>query len=86
MASETLSYELPESAKAWASRYRQGLSPRKLRELLGEQKGLCALSGVVLVFDKEAGIARKGGPGVHPLGLERGRKQGKVHGTATSCC
>lgn len=67
MASETLLYELSPSAKAWASKYRQGLSPKKLNELLVKQRGLCALSEVPLLFDREEGTPRKGGLGSHPL-------------------
>jgi hypothetical protein len=60
-------YELSESAKKWASRRHQGLSPTKLRELLIKQQGRCALSEVPLLFDKEEGTPKRGGHGVHPL-------------------
>jgi hypothetical protein len=59
--------ELSASAKAWASKGRQGLSPEELRDLLREQEERCALSGAHLLFSKKLGTPRKGGRGVHPL-------------------
>src|SRR5579862_3857113 len=57
---------LSARAEQWASKRRQKLSPKKLRELLYRQKERCALSGAPFVFDKDLGTPRKGGLGVHP--------------------
>jgi hypothetical protein len=67
MASETPRYELSTSAKAWAAKRRQKVTPARLKELLSRQRERCALSGAPLLFDRKLGTPQKGGHGVHPL-------------------
>jgi len=59
--------ELSAPAEAWASKGRQGLSPKRLKDLLAKQEERCALSGARLLFDRQLGTPHKGGLGVHPL-------------------
>jgi len=59
--------ELTDEQKRWASKKRQGVSAKKLRELLISQKGRCALSGVKMIFDSNEGTPISGGRGSHPL-------------------
>ncbi len=59
--------ELSAPAEAWASKRRQGLSPKRLKDILSKQGERCALSGARLLFDRELGTPQKGGLGVHPL-------------------
>lgn len=59
--------ELTEQQKEWADKRKQGASPKTLRDLLIEQEGKCALSGVNMIFDKKEGTPIKGGRGCHPL-------------------
>jgi hypothetical protein len=60
-------YELTPAQVEWARRRRHGLSPSKLKDLIKKQKGLCALSGARLLFDKEYGNANVNTDGCHPL-------------------
>ncbi len=59
--------ELTEDQKKWAAKRKQGASPKTLRDLLIKQKGMCALSGVDMIFDKKEGTPVSGGRGCHPL-------------------
>lgn len=59
--------ELSEHQKKWASKRKQGASPKTLRELLISQKGRCSLSHVEMIFDKYEGTPVSGGKGCHPL-------------------
>lgn len=59
--------ELTEEHKKWASKKKQGASVVRLRELIIDQKGYCALSGVKMIFDKKKGTPVSGGKGCHPL-------------------
>lgn len=58
---------LTEQQKKWAAKRNQGASPKTLRDLLSEQQGRCALSGVDMIFDKNEGTPVPGGKGCHPL-------------------
>lgn len=58
---------LTEEQKKWASKKKQGASAEILRELIISKKGLCALSGVKIIFDKKEGTPVSGGRGCHPL-------------------
>lgn len=50
--------ELTEQQKEWADKRKQGASPKTLRDLLIEQEGKCALSGVNMIFDKKEGTPK----------------------------
>jgi hypothetical protein len=60
-------FKLTESHERWFRKRHQRLSSSRLRELLLRQAGLCALSGVELLFDVAERTPIKGGPGCHPL-------------------
>ena len=60
-------FKLTEEQECWASKRRQGVSPKRLREMLVAQKGRCALSDVPMVFDKKECTPEPGGRGCHPL-------------------
>ena len=60
-------YELTPSQIEWSQKRRHGLSPSKLKYLIKKQKGLCALSGAVMLFSKEYGNANINPDGCHPL-------------------
>jgi hypothetical protein len=47
----TNEYNLTGEQKNWAKRSRHGLSPAKLRQLVADQKGKCALPGIDLISD-----------------------------------
>ncbi len=58
-------YRLTQEQEAWTNRRRHGLTPGFQRQLLIEQKGKCAISGVTMCFHIEA---RTPVPrGCHPL-------------------
>ena len=67
MDRQTSLYELSGPAKEWAAKRRQRLSPTQLGNLLSKQRGRCALSGVLLNFDRKQGTPQAGGLGSHPL-------------------
>ena len=60
-------YQLSPSQIEWARKRKQDLSPSRLRELVIRQKGLCALSGAVMIFDKSYGNPNINRRGCHPL-------------------
>ena len=62
-----MEYELTEEQEKWASKGRQGVPKTKLRNLLIQQEGRCALSQVEMLFDVEEGTPVSGGRGCHPL-------------------
>jgi hypothetical protein len=59
--------ELNQQQKKWASKRRDGATPKILRSLLIQQKCKCALSGVEMIFDVNEGTPVNGGKGCHPL-------------------
>ncbi len=59
--------ELTKEQAEWASKRRQRVCKTKLRKLLIEQEGRCALSEVDMVFNKSEGTPVKGDRGCHPL-------------------
>lgn len=59
--------ELTLEQRHWASRAKQGVPPSELSRLLIKQGGLCAISGVTLLFDRIERTPVKGGRGCHPL-------------------
>lgn len=56
-----------ELQERWAKKSRQGVSATDLRNILIEQKGKCALSGLDMIFDVSEGTPQIGGQGCHPL-------------------
>jgi hypothetical protein len=60
-------YELSQEQTEWTGRRRHSLSPSKLQELIKKQKGLCALSGAKMLFEKEYGSPNVNINGCHPL-------------------
>src|SRR5437762_6341325 len=60
-------FVLSDDQTYWSRRRRQRLGPRLLEKLLRESKGVCALSGVPLVFDLAARTPERQGRGCHPL-------------------
>jgi hypothetical protein len=60
-------YELTPAQVQWASKRRHGLSPSKLKELIKNQKGRCAVSGAKMIFEKEHGNPNINTEGCHPL-------------------
>jgi hypothetical protein len=60
-------YELTPEQVEWASRRRHGLSPSRLKELIKDQKGQCALSGAKMLFEKKYGNPNVNTKGCHPL-------------------
>ena len=59
--------ELTDEQKRWASKRRQGVPAKKLRELLIKQEGRCALSKVKMICNNIEGTPVSGGRGCHPL-------------------
>jgi hypothetical protein len=51
----------------WASKRRQGAAPKRLRQILLAQKGLCAFSNIPLLFDVAERTPQLNGRGCHPL-------------------
>lgn len=60
-------FELNKDHIRWASRSRQGAAPRRLTEMLIQQRATCALSGVEMIFDLSERTPVSGGRGCHPL-------------------
>ena len=60
-------FKLTPSQQRWASKKRQGIRASLLRQILIDQKGLCALSKVALIFDVSERTPQKGGRGCHLL-------------------
>ena len=60
-------YRLTPDQKAWANKRRQGLNPSHLEKLVIKQKGRCALSGALMIFDKAYGNPNINRRGCHPL-------------------
>jgi len=60
-------YQLSPAQKEWARRKKQGLSPSRLKELIKQQKGRCALSGAPMIFEKAQGNPNTNRSGCHPL-------------------
>ncbi len=44
-----------------------GLKKELIEQLIKEQDGKCAITGVKMKFDRESGTALKNGEGCHPL-------------------
>jgi len=61
------SYNLTNDQKAWANRGKQGLNPTDLQKLIIKQRGRCALSGTLMIFDKAYGNPNINRQGCHPL-------------------
>jgi len=61
------SYNLTNDQKAWANRGKQGLNPSDLQKLIIKQRGRCALSGTLMIFDKAYGNPNINRQGCHPL-------------------
>ncbi len=60
-------FELSKEQTAWASKRRQGVGPKRLRDLLASQDGRCALSDVPMLFDLLERTPERNGRGCHPL-------------------
>jgi len=60
-------YTLSDVQKVWANRRKQGLNSSELQRLIIKQKGRCALSGALMIFDKACGTPKPNGQGCHPL-------------------
>ena len=60
-------FELSKERTAWASTRRQGVGPKRLRDLLASQDGRCALSNVPMLFDLLERTPERNGRGCHPL-------------------
>ncbi|MFC1970058.1 hypothetical protein ACFLVV_02440 [Chloroflexota bacterium] len=60
-------YRLTPDQKAWANKRRQGLNPSHLEKLIIKQRGRCALSGALMIFDKAHGNPNINRRGCHPL-------------------
>jgi hypothetical protein len=60
-------YHLTPAQVEWASKRKHGLSPSRLKELIKNQKGRCALSGAEMIFEKEHGNPNINIRGSHPL-------------------
>lgn len=58
---------LTDAQKAWAKRRKQGLNPSDLHRLIIKQRGRCALSGALMIFDKVYGNPNINKKGCHPL-------------------
>ncbi|BAQ34159.1 hypothetical protein [Dehalococcoides sp. UCH007] len=58
---------LTDAQSAWAKRRKQGLNPSDLHRLIIKQKGRCALSGALMIFDKAYGNPNVNKKGCHPL-------------------
>ncbi len=61
------SYGLSDVQKVWAERGKQGLNSSELQELIIKQRGRCALSGALMIFDKARGNPNINRQGCHPL-------------------
>ena len=61
------SFVLTDAHRRWLEKRRQGASSGRLRTLLVEQQGRCALSGARMIFDVGLGTPVKGDAGCHPL-------------------
>jgi hypothetical protein len=59
--------ELTDHQERWASKRRQGVGASHLRDLLVQQEGRCALSGVPMEFDLNERTPIAGEKGCHPL-------------------
>ncbi len=60
-------YRLTPAQIVWAKKRRQGVKPSHLEELIIKQKGRCALSGALIIFDKAYGNPNTNRRGCHPL-------------------
>lgn len=60
-------FKLNPSQKSWASKRKQRVPPTQLKRKLIKQRGLCALSGAPLMFDRSECTTEKGGHGCNPL-------------------
>ena len=58
---------LTPDQRHWARRRKQGLSPNELRSLVDKQRGLCALSKVLMTFDVRDRTPMADGQGCHSL-------------------
>lgn len=61
------SSSLSDAQKIWAQKRKQGLNPSDLEKLIIKQRGRCALSGALMIFDKALGTPKTNGQGCHPL-------------------
>jgi hypothetical protein len=61
------SFSLSDVQKVWAERGKQGLNSSELQKLILKQRGRCALSGALMVFDKALGNPNTNKRGCHPL-------------------
>ncbi len=61
------SYCLSDAQKVWAERGKQGLNSSELQKLIIKQRGRCALSGALMIFDKTLGNPNVNKQGCHPL-------------------
>jgi hypothetical protein len=61
------SYCLSDVQKVWAERGKQGLNSSELQKLIIKQRGRCALSGALMIFDKTLGNPNVNKQGCHPL-------------------
>ncbi|MFA5438851.1 hypothetical protein, partial [Dehalococcoides sp.] len=61
------SYVLSDVQKVWAKRGKQGLNSSELQRLIIKQRGRCALSGALMIFDKACGNPNTNRQGCHPL-------------------
>lgn len=59
-------YQLTEAQIKW-TKNKKKLSSSRLKELIKKQKGRCALSDALLIFDKEYGNPNINRAGCHPL-------------------
>jgi len=60
-------YELSQAQIEWARKKKQGLSHSCLRVLIKKQKGRCAFSDALMIFEKEYGTPKVNTAGCHPL-------------------
>lgn len=61
------SYSISGVQKVWAKRGKQGINSSELQKLIIKQRGRCALSGALMIFDKTWGTPKINGQGCHPL-------------------
>jgi hypothetical protein len=63
----TNSYSLSDIQKVWAKKGKQRLGSSELQKLIIKQRGRCALSGALMIFDKACGNPNINKKGCHPL-------------------
>jgi Fe-S cluster biosynthesis and repair protein YggX len=81
------SYSLSDVQKVWAEKAKQGLNPSKLQKLIIKQRGRCALSGALMIFDKTWGNPNINRQGCHPLyaAVDHVSPGNKEHGHQLVC-